>query len=61
MNLIFKEVVALIKESALLTELLVASEEVDRWYSTNRTEYSFQNAEVFPSGTATGVGIEFEF
>lgn len=42
-----REVVSLIKENPLVTELLVASEEVDRWYTSNHMEYSFQNAEVF--------------
>lgn len=50
-----REVVALIKENPLVTELLVASEEVDRWYANNHTEYSFQNAEVYSPLNATGM------
>ncbi|VDK51478.1 unnamed protein product [Anisakis simplex] len=36
-----KEVVGLIKMNPLQTDLLVASEEVDRWYSENASEFSF--------------------
>ncbi|VDM26540.1 unnamed protein product, partial [Toxocara canis] len=36
-----KEVVGLIKMNPLQTDLLVASEEVDRWYSENNQQFSF--------------------
>ncbi|VDN81659.1 unnamed protein product [Brugia pahangi] len=37
-----KEVVSLIKKNPLRTELLVASEEIDQWYTENHMEYSFE-------------------
>ncbi|CAB3406018.1 unnamed protein product [Caenorhabditis bovis] len=40
-----KDVVALIKKSPLSTTLLVASEDVDKWYKENGVEYSFAHAE----------------
>ncbi|KAK6750518.1 hypothetical protein RB195_002473 [Necator americanus] len=40
-----KEVVAQIKRSPLRTTLLVASEEVDRWYKEHNAEYSFDYVE----------------
>ncbi|KAH7725447.1 Protein NRFL-1 a, partial [Aphelenchoides avenae] len=42
-----KEVVALIKREPLATELLVASESVDRWYTDQGIPYSFDTAEVY--------------
>ncbi|KAK0399552.1 hypothetical protein QR680_003101 [Steinernema hermaphroditum] len=39
-----KKVVALIKQHPLKTQLLVVSEEVDRWYTENKMPYSFENA-----------------
>ncbi|CAI5448169.1 unnamed protein product [Caenorhabditis angaria] len=42
-----KDVVALIKKSPLSTTLLVASEDVDKWYRDNGFEYSFDNVEKF--------------
>ncbi|PAV68526.1 hypothetical protein WR25_02974 [Diploscapter pachys] len=42
-----KEVVALIKRSSLQTTLLVASEEVDKWYKDHNAEYSFAYAEEY--------------
>jgi hypothetical protein len=39
-----KEVVSLIKKDPLCTELLVVSEEVDRWYAENGASFSFENA-----------------
>ncbi|KAI6211791.1 Na(+)/H(+) exchange regulatory cofactor NHE-RF1 [Aphelenchoides besseyi] len=44
-----KEVVALIKRDPLDTRLLVASEEVDRWYTENNIPYSFDLAIVHES------------
>ncbi|RCN49057.1 PDZ/DHR/GLGF domain protein [Ancylostoma caninum] len=46
-----KEVVAQIKRSPLRTTLLVASEEVDRWYKENGAEYSFDYVEEETSST----------
>ncbi|EYC04072.1 hypothetical protein Y032_0090g2399 [Ancylostoma ceylanicum] len=46
-----KEVVAQIKRSPLRTTLLVASEEVDRWYKDNGAEYSFDYVEEETSST----------
>ncbi|KHJ91366.1 PDZ/DHR/GLGF domain protein [Oesophagostomum dentatum] len=40
-----KEVVAQIKRSPLRTTLLVASEEVDKWYKENHAEFSFDYVE----------------
>ncbi|KJH47934.1 hypothetical protein DICVIV_05954 [Dictyocaulus viviparus] len=40
-----KEVVAQIKRSPLCTTLLVASENVDKWYKENNAEYSFDYIE----------------
>ncbi|PAV56301.1 hypothetical protein WR25_15721 isoform B [Diploscapter pachys] len=42
-----KEVVALIKRSSLQTTLLVASEDVDKWYKDHNAEYSFAYAEEY--------------
>uniref|UniRef100_A0A914YXF8 PDZ domain-containing protein n=1 Tax=Panagrolaimus superbus TaxID=310955 RepID=A0A914YXF8_9BILA len=39
-----KEVVTLIKKDPLCTELLVVSEDVDRWYAENGATFSFENA-----------------
>lgn len=39
--------VGLIKKDPLTTELLVASEEVDRWYSDNAVPYSFETVIVY--------------
>jgi len=38
-----KDVVSLIKKDPLRTELLVVSEEIDRWYTENGVEFSFDN------------------
>uniref|UniRef100_A0A1I8EZD2 PDZ domain-containing protein n=1 Tax=Wuchereria bancrofti TaxID=6293 RepID=A0A1I8EZD2_WUCBA len=42
-----KEVVSLIKKNPLRTELLVASEEIDQWYTENHMEYSFGRVELY--------------
>uniref|UniRef100_A0A1I7ZSM2 PDZ domain-containing protein n=1 Tax=Steinernema glaseri TaxID=37863 RepID=A0A1I7ZSM2_9BILA len=42
-----KKVVSLIKQDPLNTELLVASEEVDRWYTEKKLPYSFEKAIIF--------------
>lgn len=42
-----KDVVGLIKRDPLSTDLLVASEEVDRWYTDNAVPYSFESAIVY--------------
>uniref|UniRef100_A0A0K0F2N6 GH04176p (inferred by orthology to a D. melanogaster protein) n=1 Tax=Strongyloides venezuelensis TaxID=75913 RepID=A0A0K0F2N6_STRVS len=42
-----KEVVTLIKRTPLETSLLVASEDVDKWYTDNNIEYSFDNCIYF--------------
>ena len=34
---------SLIKKDPLRTELLVVSEEIDRWYTENGVEFSFDN------------------
>lgn len=39
--------VALIKRNPLSTELLVASEEVDRWYTENNVSFSYNNVIIF--------------
>jgi hypothetical protein len=39
-----KDVVTLIKKDPLCTELLVVSEEVDRWYAENGATFSFENS-----------------
>ncbi|VDP23533.1 unnamed protein product [Heligmosomoides polygyrus] len=44
-----KEVVAQIKRSPLRTTLLVASEEVDKWYKEHGAEFSFDYVEEDPS------------
>uniref|UniRef100_A0A914D339 Uncharacterized protein n=1 Tax=Acrobeloides nanus TaxID=290746 RepID=A0A914D339_9BILA len=41
------DVVGLIKRDPLSTDLLVASEEVDRWYTDNAVPYSFESAIVY--------------
>uniref|UniRef100_A0A1I7S3C0 PDZ domain-containing protein n=1 Tax=Bursaphelenchus xylophilus TaxID=6326 RepID=A0A1I7S3C0_BURXY len=46
-----KEVVALIKHDPLDTSLLVASEEVDRWYTENGIPYSFDLAVTYKTYT----------
>uniref|UniRef100_A0A7E4VFM1 PDZ domain-containing protein n=1 Tax=Panagrellus redivivus TaxID=6233 RepID=A0A7E4VFM1_PANRE len=43
-NTAHNEVVGLIKRNPLLTELLVVSEELDRWYAENNRAFSFENA-----------------
>uniref|UniRef100_A0A0M3HIV4 DUF2185 domain-containing protein n=1 Tax=Ascaris lumbricoides TaxID=6252 RepID=A0A0M3HIV4_ASCLU len=45
-----KEVVGLIKMNPLQTDLLVASEEVDRWYAENNEEFSFDYADRYNAG-----------
>ncbi|CAJ0936530.1 unnamed protein product, partial [Mesorhabditis belari] len=40
-----KDVVALIKRSPMHTQLLVAGEDVDKWYSEHKEEYSFSFVE----------------
>ncbi|OZC04861.1 PDZ/DHR/GLGF domain protein [Onchocerca flexuosa] len=42
-----KEVVSLIKKNPLRTELLVASEEIDQWYTENHMEYSFGRVDLY--------------
>uniref|UniRef100_A0A915D2Z8 PDZ domain-containing protein n=1 Tax=Ditylenchus dipsaci TaxID=166011 RepID=A0A915D2Z8_9BILA len=46
-NTAHKEVVALIKRDPLVTELLVAAEEIDRWYTETGTPYSYERVTVF--------------
>uniref|UniRef100_A0A8R1TTA9 PDZ domain-containing protein n=1 Tax=Onchocerca volvulus TaxID=6282 RepID=A0A8R1TTA9_ONCVO len=52
-----KEVVSLIKKNPLRTELLVASEEIDQWYTENHMEYSFGRADLynFENGSSKNV------
>ncbi|TMS39379.1 hypothetical protein L596_005914 [Steinernema carpocapsae] len=46
-NTVHNKVVSLIKQDPLKTQLLVASEEVDRWFAENKAAYSFDHAIVF--------------
>uniref|UniRef100_F1L471 Na(+)/H(+) exchange regulatory cofactor NHE-RF1 n=1 Tax=Ascaris suum TaxID=6253 RepID=F1L471_ASCSU len=48
-----KEVVGLIKMNPLQTDLLVASEEVDRWYAENNEEFSFDYADRYNAGNTS--------
>uniref|UniRef100_A0AAF5DKV3 PDZ domain-containing protein n=1 Tax=Strongyloides stercoralis TaxID=6248 RepID=A0AAF5DKV3_STRER len=48
-----KEVVTLIKRTPLETCLLVASEDVDKWYIDNNIEYSFDNCIYFKQNIPT--------
>uniref|UniRef100_A0A915PII6 PDZ domain-containing protein n=1 Tax=Setaria digitata TaxID=48799 RepID=A0A915PII6_9BILA len=52
-----KEVVSLIKKNPLRTELLVASEEVDQWYTENHVEYSFGRVDFYNLETGSSGGI----
>lgn len=50
--IVFKEVVALIKRDPIATQLLVASEEIDRWYLSNNQQYSYDSVIIFETNNA---------
>lgn len=61
LKVILQEVVSLIKKNPLRTELLVASEEVDLWYTENHMEYSFSRVDLynFESGSPVSFALNF--
>ncbi|TMS39378.1 hypothetical protein L596_005913 [Steinernema carpocapsae] len=54
------KVISLIKQDPLKIQLLVASEEVDRWFKQNKAEYSFDHAIVirYPTLERTPVALK---
>lgn len=50
----FKEVLDLIRKDPLRVELLLASEDIDRWHVENEIPYSYENHIIFHTNYTNG-------